>query len=660
LKRKDRHTTGRRATEREATLALALLCVACLAAATAPLASSTTSARQQREGASTSPAQSTKADSQTDRNVKAERTRYRLHFKLNFEARSFTGTEHLRWVNTDNRPTSVLYFHLYPNHRSDNGGRSIPNANGSLPPNASANPANSTTGASTTTAAHTNTDAPSTADEPRLEVTEVRGVASGQPLTFSLEQGTTLRVQLRESVAAGASAEIELAFRGTVPEIGADETSLSAHVIQQVGAALRDTREWRRARDVNFYSRGTMLLGTPYPLLAVREGDGWQRKVEASVGDLVHAEVADYDVSIETSAGTGLFTSGDAAGSSSSSVGVDERSRSETVVRRFAGENLRNFAIVAGQSLRMTERVVSGVRVRSVYSTEHEAVGRRVLGIAAESVRVFAARFGELPFKVVTVAEAPLVAGLGSVEFAGMGAIASAFYVDFDAPATRNLPEIVREQRASLEDSLEFAVAHIVAHQWWGASVGNDPERLPVLDEALAHWSALHYYTETHGAARAEQVLDDQLRGVYQIYRTFGGEDMQADRAAREYRNSFQYAAVVSSKGALMFNALRKLMGDERFWTALRRYHDANRFEIAGMDDLEAAFVAEVPVSERRAVTRTFNRWLSEKHGDEDVAPPNPQLAAALGITTEQNGARDRNAFSRLGRFFWRQMTRIR
>ena len=73
-----------------------------------------------------------------------------------------------------------------------------------------------------------------------------------------------------------------------------------------------------------------------------------------------------------------------------------------------------------------------------------------------------------------------------------------------------------------------------------------------------------------------------------------------------------------------------------------------------------AAFIAEAPVAGRRAVTRAFNRWLSEKRGDEDIAPPNPQLAAALGLPTEPNVTKDRNAFSRLGRFFWRQMTRIR
>jgi hypothetical protein len=109
-----------------------------------------------------------------------------------------------------------------------------------------------------------------------------------------------------------------------------------------------------------------------------------------------------------------------------------------------------------------------------------------------------------------------------------------------------------------------------------------------------------------------------------------------------------------------MYDALVKLLGEERVFTALRRYAEANRHEIAEIDDLRGAFVAEAPVAARRAVTRTFDRWLSERHGDEDIAPPNPQLAAALGLTPEPAKAGEGNAFSRLGRFFWRQMTRIR
>ena len=61
-------------------------------------------------------------------------------------------------------------------------------------------------------------------------------------------------------------------------------------------------------------------------------------------------------------------------------------------------------------------------------------------------------------------------------------------------------------------------MAHLVAHQWWGVAVGNDPAREPVLDEALSSWSSLIYYRNTYGEEKAKAVLEDQVKGVY-----FGG-----------------------------------------------------------------------------------------------------------------------------------------
>ena len=566
------------------------------------------------------------ANRQQSKNEPPPRTLYRIDLELDFDARTYTGRERVRWVNRDDRPASVVYFHLYPNLRAED---ERPNAQGSQ-------------------------TEPAAPEEPRLFVTSVRAGEGGQALPFMTEDedGVTLRVHLREAVAPGGSAEIELAFKGTVPEIDPDETSLTAHVVQQVGAAMRDTREIRRARDTNFVSRGVMFLGGFHPVLAARAGGDWQRKVEPSVGETFFTDVADYEVEVETSEGVNLFASCETKQDTPSA-----RKRRQT----FAGEDLRGFALVAGRTLRAEEREAGGVRVRSVFTPEHEKVGRRVLSVAADAARTYAARFGPLPLKLVTLTEAPLVAGFGSAEFAGLAVIAGAFYVDFDSPAMRALPELVREQRASVEDNLEFAAAQGVARQWWGGAVGNDPARQPILHEALAQYSALLYVQDVRGPEAAQQVQDDQLRGVYQVYRTFGGEDVTADRPAREYRNSFQYAAVVAAKGALMFVELRRLLGEERFFKALRGYYEANRLEVAETEDLRAAFAAVAELPQRRALIRTFNRWLSERRGDEDIAPPNPQLLAALGFTLEQQqAARDRNAFSRLGRFFWRQMTRIR
>ena len=558
--------------------------------------------------------------------IEAPRHRYQIDLKIDFDARSYSGSERVRWVNRGNDAISVLYFHLYSNLRPDGSPTSASSA------------------------------ADSESEEPRIEVTEVRSAANGAPLSYSIDDhGTTLRISLREPVASGKSIEVVIGFKGNVPEVDADETGLTSHVVKQISAAIRGERELRRPRDLNFRCRGVMMLGTAYPVIAVHVGDEWVRRLEPSVGDLIFNEVADYEVKIEAPPGVVVFTS----------AGENENKLDGEKSAVFSASPLREFAIIAGRNLRSEQTRIGETTIRSIFVPEHATVGRRVLTMAADSFRIFSSRFGPLPFQTINIAEAPLVAGLGSTEFSGLDVIASAFYVDFDSAAVRNLPEIIREQRPSVEQSLEWGVAHLIAHQWWGAAVGNDPAREPVLDEAMASWSALLYFKDRYGEQKAAELLEDQLQGVYRLYRTFGGDDMGANRPSRDYRNTFQYAAVVTTKGALMFVELQRLMGDEKLLGALRNYYRTNLLEIANLDDLRDALVAEAPLEQKRAVARTFNRWLASKRGDEDIAKPDRELADSMGLPAKPNQQRrgDRtplNAFARLGKFFWQQMTRIR
>jgi hypothetical protein len=328
---------------------------------------------------------------------------YKIELKIDFDRLTYTGVERVRWVNRGEKPTSIIYFHLYPNLRT------------------SEQPA-PTSGA-----------APD-ADEPRLDIIEVRAGSDDSQLFSSLDdQGTTLRVNLREQVAPEDSAEVVIKFKGSVPEIDRDETSLTTHVVKQVSAALRSDREMRRARDINFRCRGVMLLGSAYPVLAVHDGDDWRRKLEPSVGDFIFNEASDYEVTVATNQGVEVFTSG-----------VETGPRNDKTGQTFTATSLRDFAILAGSGLKSEHTELQGINIRSIYSADHERVGKRALVVAANSLRVFTSLFGPLPFKQVTIAEAPLVAGLGSCEFSGFNIIASAFYVDFDSPAVRNLPEIIR------------------------------------------------------------------------------------------------------------------------------------------------------------------------------------------------------------------------
>ena len=105
---------------------------------------------------------------------------YQIQLKLDFDARSYTGSENVRWINRDDHSASVVYFHLYSNLRAAND----------APSSAAGSPALED-------------------DEPRIEITEVRSAKDKAPLNYSLEeQGTVLRVNLREPVAAGAATEV--------------------------------------------------------------------------------------------------------------------------------------------------------------------------------------------------------------------------------------------------------------------------------------------------------------------------------------------------------------------------------------------------------------------------------------------------------------------
>src|SRR5260370_40285574 len=320
---------------------------------------------------------STAAQTQTGQPISTEKhSRYQIKLALDFDSRTYTGTERVRFVNHGDHPASTLYFHLYPNVR-------VP---GYAPPAA---PARAEPGQLTS-------------DEPRLEITDVRSASDGSVLMYDLDDlETTLRVSLREPVAPNAATEIEIKFKGSVPEIDPEETGLVTHVMQQVSAALRGARELRRPRDTNFRCRGVLLLGSFYPVLAARMDDDSLRKVELSSRDTTMTEVSDYEVTVAVPAIAAAY-----APVTAQTVTQKEELTSTT----FAAENLRDFAIIAGRDLHSAQRNVRDVTIRSIFTPDHDVVARLVLHIAADAVRIYSTRLGPPPMKTVSLVARPFVA----------------------------------------------------------------------------------------------------------------------------------------------------------------------------------------------------------------------------------------------------------
>jgi hypothetical protein len=509
----------------------------------------------------------------------AHRNRYRIEIDLDYQGAKLNGRETVKYSNMSREDVDSLTFHLYPNFGLTEE------------------------------------------DQPSLLVHRI--TATRQELQFEPQSHqATIRVDLPQKLRPGQRIELTLEFSGRIPRVQREETSLLAHFLLEINDALSDERQLRDARDIFFAGEEAMMLGYFFPVLAPRQIQGVDQNLAVGVGNVISSDIADYEVAITTADGLTLIASADCV--ESRSVEPASGSAANRTVHRFRGDKLRGFSVAVVERMASVEQKVGDVRVVSYYRESDERIGKGVLNIALKALETYRQSIGEYPYPLLQVVELPLAAGYSSIQLPSMVAVAQAYYIDFDAPQAARLPGVLREQSDIIKSSFEFTIAYSIAKQWWGEAVGGDPERAPYLEESLANFSAAYYHEAAYGKKLGDLIIDQQLRGAYQAHRMLGGVDMEVDKPLKDFRNALQYTAIVQAKGALLFVALRRKLGDERFFNALRNYYSAHRHRIATPDHLRYAFmsVAENP----RDIRPIFQRWLREKRGDEDIGTPDLTL----------------------------------
>jgi aminopeptidase N len=517
-------------------------------------------------------------DRQTSRDA------YRIEIDLDYQKASFSGRETLRFTNTTREELDYVNFYLYPNFGLSEG------------------------------------------DKPSLTVRKI--TVGGRELNYGTRsRNALLRVELPQKLQPGRSIELTLDFIALVPRVQREETSLLAHFLQEIGDALSDEREPKDARDIFFAGEESMLLGYFFPALAPREQQMVEQNLAVGVGSLISGEVADYEVTVRTDESLTVIASAECVESiAQESVEGPESPKymDKRQSQTFRGENLRGFALAVVERMKSAERKVGATRVISYFRESDQRLGNHALDIAANAIDVYEKSFGAYPYSLLRIVEAPLAAGYSNIQFPGMVVVAQAYYIDFDAPEAARLPGVLREQSDIIKSSFEFTIAYGVAKQWWGEAVGGDPERAPYLDEALANFSAAYYHEAVYGKKLGDLIIDQQLRGAYQAYRMLGGVDVEAEKPVKDFRNGLQYTAIVQAKGGLLFVAMRKELGDERFFDALRHYYAKNSFRVATPETMRNSFIAAS--GNPRAAQAIFQRWLKEKRGDEDIGAPDMTL----------------------------------
>jgi len=507
---------------------------------------------------------------------------YSIRLDLDYREARFTGAEKVKIYNTSRDEIDQINFHLYPNA-------------GLLDE-----------------------------DPPCLSVQRI--TLDGRELRFtSRPRQTLLKVELPFKLQPGQSLELKLDFSGRLPRIQREEASLLAHFLQEVNDAVSEERTLRDSRDIFFAAEEAMLLGYFYPVLAVRSSQLSEQSLVAGVGGVIFSDAADYEVSVVTDAVATVIGSG-AKTEMKDFPSVATDSSRPRKLHVFKGEKLRGFGLAIVERVKSLERQVRNTRVVSYFREGDDRLGERALNIVADAVEAYSQAFGEYPYPQLQIVELPLPAGNSGADLPSLIAMAQAYYIDFDNTKAARLPSVLSEQADIIKLSFEFSIANGVARQWWGGVVGSDSERSPYLSEGLASYSAVYYHEATYNKQASEMMLKQQLQGTYQAYRMLGGVDMEADKPAKDFRNPLQFTAIVQAKSALLFNALRNELGDQKFFEALKSYYAANRFRIVTVDQLRAAFLNVA--DDQRAVRFLFQRWLKEKRGDDDIGTPDLTLIA--------------------------------
>ncbi len=207
------------------------------------------------------------------------------------------------------------------------------------------------------------------------------------------------------------------------------------------------------------------------------------------------------------------------------------------LTRTFEARNVRDFDLAASPSYTVTSTKVGAVTVRILALPGYPTA--TIMGYATDAIARMGALAGAYPYASFTVAQS--AGGYG-----------------MEAPQLIWIPGGLSGRQ------LRWLVYHETAHQWFYGIVGSDQALQPFADEAAA---------------------DHLARTVSGLWRSSTCATQRLDLSIYRY-SSACYFEVIYVQGSLLLDSVRKAMGADAYWAAVRAYIAAHRFSIGSTASL--------------------------------------------------------------------------
>jgi aminopeptidase N len=176
----------------------------------------------------------------------------------------------------------------------------------------------------------------------------------------------------------------------------------------------------------------------------------------------------------------------------------------------------------------------------------------------------YAAKFGDYPFRD----EKYGVAAVDMTNFGGM---------------ENQTCTYIRSSYIGPNHNGDHLLAHELAHSWWGDMVTCGTWKDLWLNEGQATYSDALHTEDTYGEAAFRSRMVNYARAYFE-------EDEEARFPIYDPR--YPWSATVYQKGAWVMHMLRRLMGNEDFYTAWNNYGAEHKYGTAITDDLQDEFEA--------------------------------------------------------------------
>ncbi len=348
--------------------------------------------------------------------------------------------------------------------------------------------------------------------------------------------------------------------------MGEDENILYVHLEKPLypeDTIVLDIAFMARLAKVNHrtgITERSVNLGNFFPLLCGIKEDTFYETVYYAQGDPFYSDCADFTVTVKVPKEYEVAASGE-----TTAKRVLESKKEYTM----SLTNARDFALVLSDRFSVLEGEVGDTKV--YYYCYDKTDADAYLALACTALAYYEDTFGEYPYPVYTVVQTGFC--MGGMEYPALTLLSD----------TLTWEEGVR------------VLAHETAHQWWYAVVGSDQIENAWQDEGLSEYSAITFLEgrDEYGVLREQAVTDAlrEYRAYYDVYGSvLGRTDTAMKRHLRDYISGYEYKCLAYDKSVVMFDTLRKSVGDKAFFEGLKKYYKENRFRIVGEGALVSAF----------------------------------------------------------------------